>query len=1074
MKPSYFLKSLPLLIAFVAASITAQDIPEKLSFQHIPSGMSQSSATVIFEDSNGFLWLGTPNGINRYNGTEFRVFEKAYDGNTGLSNGYIKSIYEDSDKLLYIGTNSGLNTYDKYLDAIKPYDFIGNGKQIASNIINTITKIGDHLFLGTAENGLYRYNIQSGETERFSFSEPTKALPNDNYIVDVFEFEDDKIVLVTQASVYLVDKELNKSKIFSDTEFYKSALKIDDTSLLIGSREGNLLKLNIENNEISEVNHIKLSTGYAVLDMEKDAKGNVWIGTENQGLFIYSLNTDSISSHKSNFKKPNSISNNSIWSLCKTKNGVMWMGPFKKGLSFYDPSFYKFDSFALDPFDANSLSNNIVNCFSEDEKGNIWIGTDGGGLNYWNRSNNRFTHFSLNNGKLNTNVILSILPDIDDKLWLGSWAGGITIFDPKDFTYENMTSKNSFLASDNVMDLLQDREGNIWIATLFGGLQIYNPATKKHETIKLKSNIDGKEVTSVARLMEDNDGALWAGTQTMGVFKVTKKNTEWDIEQFHSKDQERTLSNDFVNTILQDDFGNIWVGTLSGLNKYLPLENRFKIINEKDGLITNVISGIVQAENSLWLSTDSGIIKYNLENENFLNYDIYDGLQGNEFNGNASFKTYDDKILFGGNNGFNLFSPKQAKKKKENLDILLTKLKIFNNTIRPNDGSGVLKKDIAMVDSITLSHEHAVFDLSFRALTLKGAEKVNYAYFLEGLETEWNYVGDKNSATYTNLNPGSYTFHIKSTNSDGLWGDTEKKLVITIIPPFWATWWFKTALIVAIALLVYLVYYIRIQNIKRDKLKLEQQVEDRTKEIRIQQNKLKQAAEELSIKNEEIQRFVFAVSHDLKSPLNSIEVMANFISEDIDENEQPETIQYLTFINKSCAIMKNLISDITEIAKLGKIENKNEVLDSSEIIQTASNMAIGRFKQQKAELIIGENLPKIYGDRNRLIQVFENLIDNAIKYMGDQEKPVVEITSKNTAQFHEFLVSDNGSGMDAKALEKLFGPFQRFHTNTEGTGLGLYMIKKIINSHNGAIWAESEGKGKGTTFVLQLPRAEAA
>ncbi|MGB3149861.1 MAG: two-component regulator propeller domain-containing protein, partial [Maribacter sp.] len=897
---------------------------------------------------------------------------------------------------------------------------------------------------------------------------------NDNSIIEIFELlNDDKLFIVTQGKSYIIDSELQIKRTFLGNQFVSSALRTGPLSFLIGTRNGELLDYELVNNELLLKEKINVSPGHTILTMEEDARGNVWLGTENAGLSIYSIYNGAISNIKSSYKKPTSISNNSIWSLCRTRTGVMWMGPFKKGLSFYDPDYYKFKHIALDPFNPNSLSNNIVNCFSEDAIGNLWIGTDGGGLNYWQRDEGIFEHYSLDNGKLNSNVILSILPDNQNRLWLGSWANGITIFDTQTKDYEIWTSKNSFLASDNVMELIKDKKGRIWIATLYGGLQIYNPKTKSHENINLKSETDGKEVETVARLYEDDSNAIWVGTQTMGVFRLEEKDNAWSIQQYHSAGINNHLSNDYVNTITQDDYGNLWVGTQAGLNKYLPDKNSFKSVTKAHGLINDAIKGIVQDDYGLlWLSTEMGVVKYNEETNDFLNYDIYDGLQGNEFNASSFYKTNNYEIVFGGNNGFNIFTSKQAAKRTDKLPVLLSGLKIFNKSVYPNDDFGVLEQDIGQLDSITLSYKHSVFNIEFNALTLKAAEKVNYAYFLEGFEEDWNYVGNKTSANYTNINPGDYRLRIKSSNSDGIWSDEETSLFITITPPFWKTWWFRLLLLTIFIGSIYLVYYIRIKNIKRYQLKLERKIDERTTELRHQQTKLIKAADELSTKNEEIQRFTYAVSHDLKSPLSGIKGIAGLIPLEMVMEDFPDMEKYLEMINVSCDTMSTLIADITKIAKIGKIVNNNELLDTIEIIDLASNLVSGKIKLSNIKLSVAKNLPDIYGDKNRIIQVFGNLLDNAIKYMGDQKQPLIKVRALNLGDLVQFQVIDNGSGMDEKSLKKLFSPFERFHADVQGTGLGLYMIKQIIESHGGQITAESPGKGFGTTFSVTMPKAD--
>lgn len=1071
MKKIFPCLALILLVFFLGIRLSfSQSTLDSLNFYHVEAEMSQSSVTEILEDSRGFLWVGTTKGINRYDGTDFKVFEETIDGITGLTNSYIESIYEDITGTLFIGTNRGLNVYDQKLAVVKPYNFKTQGEKIQNEHITVIKRISDFLWLGTSENGLYRYNVSTGETLHLKFDTVPNG-PNNNRIVELFLLPNDFFLVTTEGSSYILDHELFIQQEVKKIQFTSSALKVSSTDYFLGSRNGDLLVYTIENNKLSTKDTIVISPQQAILDMEKDNAGNVWLGTENGGLSIYKMSSGTVSNFRSDYKRPHSIQNNSIWSLYKARNGVMWVGAYKKGLSFYDSNYFKFKKIASNPFDSNSLSNNIVNCFAEDNQNNIWIGTDGGGLNYWNRKNRSFEHYSKDLGNLNINVILSIERD-NNKLWLGSWANGITIFDMVSKKYEVWNSSNSFLNSDNVMDILKDSKGRIWIAELRGGLQIYYPDSGKHENIELKSEIYSKNISLVSHLMEDNTGAIWVGTEAMGIYRLMEKNGKWSHDQYHNLSTNKFLSNNFVNTIAQDDYENLWVGTQAGLNKFIPSENSFEAITKKDGLKSDAIRGIVQDEYGfLWLSTDRGVTRYDEEKTEFLDYDSYDGLQGSEFNASSFYRTSNFEIIFGGSNGFNIFNSKQAAKRTDVLKVLISDFKIFNTPVRPNDDFGILNKDISQVDSISLSYKHSVFNVEFKALTLKAAEKISYAYFLEGFENEWNYIGNNTSATYTNLNPGEYRLHIKSTNSDGVWNNDETLLNITITPPFWKTWWFRILLTSFILSMIYLIYFLRMRSIKIHQTNLERKIDERTKELRLQQKKLLKAADELSIKNEEIQRFTYSVSHDLKSPLNGIKGIAGLIPFEIPLNDFPEMEKYLEMINTSCDTMGNLIADITEMAKIGKVENKNEFLDTKEVIDFAKSLVNAQLKAKDIDLKISENLPEIYGDKNRMIQVFGNLMDNAIKYMGNQKKPVIKIETIKIGEEVQFQVIDNGSGMDKKSLEKLFSPFERFHPDTNGTGLGLYMIKQIIESHGGQIKADSPGKEMGTVFFITLPNA---
>ena len=1037
--------------------------------------MSQSSATEIFEDSHGFLWIGTPNGINKYDGTEFQLFEKSTDGETGLTDGYIEHIYEDEGGLLYIGTNQGLNLYDRKINTVKPYPFKSQGQILQTKYIGAITRTADLLWLGTDNAGVYRYDIKTGETKQILFDEIDKNGPSNHYIVELFPVEHNKLLIITQASVYVINHELQVISQIPEPQNISSAIRKTDYEFLLGSHGGEYIELSVLP-DYSLVDKAKMiSPGHTILSLAQDPNDNIWLGSENDGLTIYSPRTGEFTKLRAEISKPNSISSNSIWSIHKSNNGVMWLGPFKNGLSFYDPDYYKFKLYKTDPFNPNSLSNNLVNCFMEADNGDLWIGTDGGGMNYWDRDKDHFVTYSKANGNLHTDVVLSLLRDNKNQLWIGSWANGLAIMDLKTKSYRVLNKQNSFLGSNNVTDMLQDRKGRIWLVTLFGGVHVYYPESGRYQHVSVRSEKDGSETITVARLMEDKEGQIWVGSQTSGLFRLIENDDKWVPVHYHSFNKERTISNDFINTMTEDRFGTLWIGTQAGLNKYVPETDSFETFTREEGLKNDAIKGII-ADNKgfLWLSTGYGIIKFDEISGISEHYNIDDGLQGNEFNASSCYLTSEEQLVFGGINGFNIFRPDEVEKRKDIPEVFISGLRIFNKPVHPNDEFGVLQYDISQTDTLTLAYDQDILNFEFHTLTYRHPERVNFAYFLDGFETEWNYVENDNHATYTNLSPGKYTLRIKSTNSDGVWIDNETTLVLIITPPFWLTCWFQSLMALIFILSIYLTYRLRVQSLKRYQIKLERKIDERTQELQSKHKKLMAAADELTLKNEEIQRFAYAVSHDLKSPINGIKGITNLIPFEIDFKEHKQMEEYVQYIEDTCDTMTELIADITKIAKLGKIENKNEILNANHIVRLAQNLVHGRITEKKVKVYVDEKLPSILGDRNRILRVFENLIDNAVKYMGDQKDPAIRIEAKSIGESNRFLVIDNGSGMEESELERLFTPFERFHGSVEGSGLGLFMVKKIIESHQGTIIATSEGKGRGATFVVSFPLADKA
>lgn len=1050
--------------------INAQDEPS-VDFRHIKNGMPQNSATVLFEDSFGFIWVGTPNGLNKYNGTDFELFENTPNI---FINKYINTLYE-SQSDLYIGTNQGLSVYDRDLNLIQPFEFKPEGGKLKTRNIRSIAKLDSLLWLGTFSNGLYKYNLHNGKTQQFLVSEKLVIDNNaDNLILKIAPLPCKRLLVISSTKIFILDFNLQILASLSSDEFLNVTFQVDAEDFLIGTGQGSLLRLKVYSDNLLKVEK-KIITPYVpILSLTKDAKDAIWVGTENDGLYRYYESTDTLQHFETNITAPSSISSNSIWSLLSTRNNVMWMAPYKKGLSFYDPEYYKFQKITTQPWISDALNNGIVNCFNEDSDGDLWIGTDGGGLNYWDRGADTFKHYSLGNSNFPSNVILSLLEVDTNELWVGTWANGIVVFNPESETYETWNTTNSFLLSNNISDVMQDGKGRIWIINLFGGVQLYDPKTKNNEKVTLISDVDGAEINTVYKVMEDFQGNIWVGTQTSGILKLMENEKGWSTTHYYNTSESRKLSNDFVNTIVQDAEGDIWVGTNAGLDKYDRENDTFVSGFIEEGKNTAIKAVIDGAEDNLWLSSDAGIYKYDKKNGDIVHYKENDGLQANEFNASSSFKTSTGAYVFGGINGFNIFKPEEIKKRTDVPELFISGLSIFNKPVLANDDFGILDKDIGWVDSIELNYTHSVINFSFNALTFRHPQAVNYAYFLEGFETDWNYVGTNSNATYTNLNPGSYKLRIKSTNSDGIWVANEKELYITITPPYWQRTWFRLLVLTFVLLSISLVYFIKMRRIQRRQQNLEQIIENRTKQLQYQKDKLAEVADELAIKNEEIQRFTFAVTHDLKGPLNNIKSITTLIPNELEDKSSGNLNKYLGLIDTCYDIMNKLISDISKIAKLGKIENNYEVLDTNEIIALACTMNSENLELGKVTIQIDNSLPKIYGDRNRMIQVFGNFLDNAIKYMGVQAQPLIHIRSESNGDYTAFLIEDNGSGMSTDALNKLFTPFERFHAKVKGTGLGLYMIRQIAVAHGGQITATSQGEGKGTTFRLLLPKVAIA
>lgn len=1048
---------------------------QSASFKNLSKkdGLSQSSVFAIAQDSAGFMWFGTRDGLNKFDGYQFKVYKNNSAFNSLGANDIRTLYFAPKSQKLWIGTMSGLSKYHADSDDFTNYsNSTKDTTSLSNDFIRQIYEDSKgRLWIGTS-NGLNLHDEKSNNFIRYFFSDDSTDESGNEEVQAILEDAQGQVWFGTQNGLFLLSGENKDDYTFkridnkgkwqlSDTGI-KSMLEDDKGNFWIGTFKGGINYWDRKNETItvyqSKKNNPNALSNNNIRSLCLDNKGNLWVGTFD-GLNYLKKGDKTFTIYKRSDLGTSGLSDNSIRSAFIDNRGSLWVGTYFGGINHLDEKYNNFTNFKNTP-NKTSLSWNVVSSFAENEKGDLWIGTEGGGLNFYDIKKKQFKSFKLEEGQKNTlsgNNVKQILLD-GNLLWVGTFQAGLNLFDLKTEKFQHFKNdplNPNSLSNNDVYGLLKKRN-KLWVLTYGGGLDIldlkknifYNYRNEPGDHNSLSS--DQPRV-----ILKTKNNQLWIGTKE-GLNKVIE-NAIGFPERF-----EVFLPKETIYSLQEDAQQNIWIGTIShGLYYLNPKNGHIKHFTNADGLPGNTVFGILEVgEEELWLSTNNGLSKFNPKLETFTNYNYFNGLENSEYSFNAYYKTRSGDLLFGGINGFTRFNPNAIQPNQFIPPVAFTELRQNGEIVNIQDENSCLKQSINEVQKITFNYNQANFSIGFAALDYFSPENNRYAFMLEGLDRDWNYTIGKTEATYTIQREGEYIFRLKGANSDGIWNPEERQLKIMVLPPAWRTWWAYLIYLIFVGATIFgLFRFIQL----RHKLQLEQISKQQQQEL-----------------HEVKLRFFTNITHEFRTPLTLI---LGPLKDLITKEKHDERVEkQLSLIERNAQRLLNLVNQVLTFRKIAtdhepmEIVRRNIVEYLREIFlpfQESANLRniTYQFEAEPSEI-------NAWFDQDKLGKVFFNLLSNAFKFTSDGGKISMHISQNN--QYIKVRVKDDGVGIEPQFQEEIFKRFYEKsnlqHSIIKGTGIGLAISKQMVELHRGEIFVENITENStsiGATFVVKIPKGKA-
>jgi signal transduction histidine kinase/ligand-binding sensor domain-containing protein/DNA-binding response OmpR family regulator len=1075
--------------------------PQSLIFNHltVDDGLSNNDVNAVIQDKTGFIWFGTEDGLNRYDGYNFKIFRHDPSDSNSISGNSIWSLIEDHSGNIWIGTKGGiLNKFNPTTEKFTRWEIKSNLTK--ENSVKSIYEDSKgNIWIGSYKDGLYRLNISTNRLDHWSSDINDDKTLSHNYVQAISEDNSGNILIGTYIGFNVFNpnsknqefkryfqNENTNNRLSNNLIWALSKSTIDSNITWIGTYN-NLTKFNSEKSlfeiiKIPNPDNLLYGTGSgSVLEEVNEGENIIWTDSYS-GLLRMNLNTGKTTRFRNDENNPNSLVSNQINKIFKDRSGVIWIAT-ENGISYITQKSTSFNSIGFLNSKLNLstfFSKKNITAIELSNDNLIWVGTNDG---LYSIENIKSVPSIKRHPKFNGLHIWSIASTGDNEMWIGTFGKGLKQFNYRSKNIIDWNLDSPRIRTESVYynkTLLADSKKNIWVGYWGVGVARINLETGDYE-VWLNDPKDSSSLSynDVWVIKEDKYGRIWIGTTGGGLNLFEDRNGGMFHHLLEEGNSSNSLTSNDIYSIYESKNGKyaidsnqtvLWIGTSNGLNQFIvknkhnhqsiydfDVEVNSFTVNE--GLPDNSVNSILEDDNgNLWLGTGSGISFFDITNKKFTNYSSADGLSGTIMNFESALKLNNGEMLFGSTRGLNLFDPKKIKLSKFQPPVVFTDFQIFNESVTVGNNS-VLEKSISISNEIKLSYNQDVFSLEFAALDYNSPKSIQYAYIMEGFDEYWINSGDRRFVTYTNLEPGNYTFKVKSTNADGVWNEKYSSIRFLIESPWWRTPWAYLSYVLLIGLGLFVIRRFELNRTKlRNELKLQQfEVEQKTK------------LEEIK------SRFFANLSHEFRTPLMLIKGPLEQLKK---ERSSDSYFGNIDLIERNSDRLKELIDQLLELSQLEKAaiplkaKQENVIAMLKGLLSSFESLAKHKIISIKFESDTDSKVCWI--DRDKFEKIINNLLSNAFKFTSSGGEVIVGAGElrKDGKRYAEIKISDTGISIPKDQIDKIFDRFFQVDDSTQktygGSGIGLALVKEFIDLHKWKISVESED-GKGTVFKLLIP-----